>query len=232
MRSRSMWGAKLALISYFVLYGGMYMASLIAGLLLSGVGTGDLPFPTGLVSLPVTDVTILGITLLFARYKGAGLKELGLRKISLKILAIVIIAAVFTRLLQSGISISLEAILGPDPMAERRQEILIPRNPLQLVAMIAISLIMVGPCEELAYRGFIQKGFENSFGNAKGLLIASLLFTAIHVGWGFYSVVSVFPTALVLGYVWQRTSGNTTASALVHGIHNSIWIALAYFAII
>jgi len=230
--NQSKWGAKLALISYFVLIGGFGLVSFIVRLLLPGIETGDLPFPTGLVSLPLVSVTILGITLLFARYKGAGLKELGLRKISFKILAIVVIAAISTSLLKTGIMIGEEAILGPDPMAETRQKILMPNNSLQLIAMIAISLIMVGPCEELYFRGLIQKGFENSFGNSKGLLIASLLFIIAHVSSGLYTVVSVVPVALIFGYVWQRTSGNTSASALVHGIHNSIGITLAYFAII
>ena len=232
MGNQSKWGAKLALISYLVLWGGRFMSYLIVGLLLPGMGTGDLPFPTGLVSLPVGNVTILGITLLFARYKGVGFKELGLRKISLKILAIIVITAVLTRLLSAGIMIGEEAILGPDPMAETRQKFLMPNDSLQLAAMIAISLIMVGPCEELAFRGLIQKGFENSFGNSKGLLIASLLFIIIHVGSGLYTVVSVVPVALIFGYVWQRTSGNTSASALIHGISNSIGFTLVYFAII
>jgi len=34
---------------------------------------------------------------------------------------------------------------------------------------------------------------------------------------------------LVFGYVWQRTGGNTTASALMHGVYDSIAIAAAYF---
>jgi membrane protease YdiL (CAAX protease family) len=136
---------------------------------------------------------------------------------------------VFARVLAIGISIGEEAILGYNPMTEALAT-LMPKDGLQLVALIAISLVMVGPCEELAFRGFIQKGFANSFGNAKGLLIASLLFTVIH---GFnYSLVYVFPVALVFSYVWQRTNGNTSASALVHGIYNSIGIALTYFAII
>lgn len=230
--SQSNLGAKLALLSYFILIGGMILGSFTAQLLLPDSVTGDLPFPTGLVILPLVDVTYLGITLLFARYKGVGLRGLGIRKISLKILAIAVIAAMCTRLLQAGIVIGEEAILGPDPMAETRLRILLPNNSLQLTALIAISLILVGPCEELAFRGLIQKGFENSFGNSKGLLIASLLFVAVHASSGLYTVVSVVPVALVFGYVWQRTSGNTTASALLHGIHNSIGIALSYFAII
>jgi hypothetical protein len=76
-------GAKLAFISYLVLFGVLFLVGQAVRLVLSGIGTEDLPFPTGLISLPVAEVTILGITLLFARYKHASLKELGLKKISL-----------------------------------------------------------------------------------------------------------------------------------------------------
>jgi len=34
---------------------------------------------------------------------------------------------------------------------------------------------------------------------------------------------------LVLGYVWQRTGGNTTAAALMHGVYDAIAIAIAYY---
>ena len=53
-----------------------------------------MPFLSGLIYLSEGKTIALGITLLFARYKGVSLEELGLRKISLKVLAIVSITAV------------------------------------------------------------------------------------------------------------------------------------------
>ena len=103
-----------------------------------------------------------------------------------------------------------------------------PRSSFQLVAMIVLSLVLVGPCEELAFRGFVQKGFENSFGKMKGLLMASVLFGLSHGLNTLYAIVPTFAAGLVLGYVWQKTGGNTTASALIHGINNSISFAIAY----
>jgi membrane protease YdiL (CAAX protease family) len=44
-----------------------------------------------------------------------------------------------------------------------------------------------------------------------------------------YAIVPVIAVSLVLGYVWQRTGGNTIASALLHGVYDSIAIATAYF---
>jgi hypothetical protein len=33
----------------------------------------------------------------------------------------------------------------------------------------------------------------------------------------------------VLGLIWQKTDRNTTASAIVHGVYNSIALAIAFF---
>nr|NIR87227.1 CPBP family intramembrane metalloprotease [Candidatus Bathyarchaeota archaeon] len=128
-----------------------------------------------------------------------------------------------------GISTGEQIVFGPDPMSELVEESVAPRDSFQLVAMIALSLALVGPCEELAFRGFVQKGFENSFGKIKGLLIASVLFGLLHGLNTLYAIVPLFAVSLVFGYVWQKTGGNTTASALMHGVYDSITIAIAYF---
>jgi len=231
MENQSEWRAKLSLACYLVLVVGILMGSLIVELILLGMGTDymDLPFPIALISLPVNETIILGVTILFARHKGASLKQLGLKKASLRILTIVSVGAVLLLLMGVAISIGEDMVFGRDPTEELVEKLVMPRDSLQLIAMIALSLVLVGPCEELAFRGFVQKGFENSFGKMTGLLIASVLFGLLHGLNTLYAIVPAFAAGLVLGYVWQQTGGNTTASALMHGINNSIAIAIAYF---
>jgi len=231
MENQSEWRAKLSLACYLVLVVGILMGSLIVELILLGMGTDymDLPFPIALISLPVNETIILGVTILFARHKGASLKQLGLKKASLRILTIVSVGAVLLLLMGVAISIGEDMVFGRDPTEELVEKLVMPRDSLQLIAMIALSLVLVGPCEELAFRGFVQKGFENSFGKTKGLLIASVLFGLLHGLNTLYAIVPAFAAGLVLGYLWQQTGGNTTASALMHGINNSIAIAIAYF---
>jgi membrane protease YdiL (CAAX protease family) len=233
MENQSVWRAKLALACYFALVGGILLGTFIVAFVLIGMyglttDYADLPFPIALISLPVNETIILGITLLFARYKGASLRELGLKKASVTILMIVSIVAVPLFLLGVGIS-TVEEIIRPDPTAELVEISVMPRDSLQLVAMIALSLVLVGPCEELAFRGFVQRGFENSFGKMKGLLATSVLFGLMHGLNTLYAIVPVFVVSLIFGYVWQRTGGNTTAVALMHGVYDSIAIATAYF---
>ncbi len=231
MENESEWRAKLSLVCYFALVIGLLLGSVIVAFILFGMRIDylDLPFPFAFISMPVNEGIILGITLLFAGHKGARLKELGLRKVSLGILATVSVAAVFLYLTGLGISIGEVILFGPDPMGELFAKSVMPRDFFQLIAMIFLSLVLVAPCEELAFRGFIQKGFENSFGKTKGLLIASVLWGLLHGLNTLYAIVPAFAAGLILGYVWQRTGGNTIASALMHGINNSISLALAYF---
>ena len=230
MENQPKWRAKLALACYFALIGGILMGSLIVELVLFGMRIDylDSPFPIALISLPVNETIILGVTLLFARYKGASLKKLGLKKASFRILTIVSVAAVPLFLLATSIGVVEIIVFGPDPMAELAEKLLAPRDSFQLVAIIALSLVLVGPCEELAFRGFVQKGFENSFGKMKGLLIASGLFGLLHGLNTLYAILPIFAISTVFGYVWQKTDGNTTAAALMHGVYDSVTIALAY----
>lgn len=226
------WRARIAFVCYFALTGGILTSSIMLSLVLFGMGIDfrDLPFPTALISLPINETVLLGITLLFARYKNVSLRELGLKKVSFRILVIVSVLAVFLFFLGLCISICEEVVFGPDPVAEAFSQALIPKDFSQLAILIVLSLVLVGPVEELAFRGFVQKGFENSFGKMKGLLAASVLFGALHGLNTLYAIVPAFIAGLVLGYVWQRTDGNTTASALMHGLNNAISIAIAYFA--
>ena len=234
MENQSEWSGKLAWACYLALVGGILAGSFVAALVFLGMEINpedipDLPYPAALVSLPINEGIILGVTLLFARYKGASLKELGLKKASSRVLAIVSVVAVALFLLGVGISVGEELVFGPDPTGETYYKLVVPRDSLQLVAIIVFSLVLVGPCEELAFRGFVQRGFENSFGKLEGLLVASVLFGLLHGLNTLYAIIPTFVGGLVLGYVWQQTGGNTTASALMHGVNNSISIAIAYF---
>lgn len=232
MENQFDWKAKTAFLCYLALAAGLLVGSIIVAIILRGLGLDfqDLTFPVALVSLPITEGIILGITLLFAKHKGASLRKLGLKKPSLRIIVILSFAAVLLLFLAGSISLVEEIVLGPEPDAELLVEAIMPRDVVQLIALIGISLALVGPAEELAFRGFVQKGFENSFGKTTGLLIASILFGLLHGLNSLRSIIPVTAVSLFLGYVWQKTDGNTTASAWMHGIYDAIAITITYFA--
>lgn len=232
MENEPFWKAKTAFTCYITLAAGILVGSiiLVAILFLLGFDVLALPFPSALISLPINEGIILGITLLFARQRGAGLKHLGLKKPSLKTIVIVSFAALLLLFLAVAVSSVQETILGPDPDAELLADAIVAKDVLQLAALIGISLALVGPAEELAFRGFVQKGFENSFGKTNGLIVASVLFGLLHGLNSPRSIIPVTVVSLFLGYVWQKTGENTTASAWLHGVYDAVAIAITYFA--
>ncbi len=230
------WGAKLALAFVLVV---ICVVLTVYGIFGFGIFKFtswhiqlDLPFPSYFVKTPIVQVILLTITLMFARYRGASLKDLGLKRTSPKILLSTSAALVPLFLSTVVVTVVLTSVFGPDPMAEAYTEAAMPRDVFQLVAYVIIYLGLVGPVEELAFRGFVQQGFENSFGKMKGLLIASALFGLPHIASYPYNAATAFANGLVLGYVWQKTDQNTTATAVIHGIFNSIGIILVYLSII
>jgi membrane protease YdiL (CAAX protease family) len=232
MENQIKWGAKPAVVSAIVI-------SIIVFIVHSMFGFGifrfsswridlGISFPYYMVVVPIVEVLILVVVLSFARIYGADLTDLGLKKIAPSTLARVMAALMLLYLVTMLVTFVLTNVVGPDPLSESFSEASVPQSFLQLVVYVVIYMVLVGPAEELAFRGFIQRGLANSFGAMKGLLLASLLFGLPHMINYPYNAATATATGLVLGYVWQRTGQNTTATAILHGVFNSIGVILVY----
>jgi len=224
--NQNKWGAKRALACYLSLIGGVIVASLLISAILASMNLDilNLPYPYALISVPINEATFLGITLLFA-----GFSRLGFKRLDPKTAVWVSIVAVLIIFLAGAIGAVETTVFGPDPLTDQLRQAIAPRDLTQLGLLIALNLILVGPVEELAFRGYIQQGLQNSLGKPAGLLVAAFLFGLIHSLNSLYSVLPVFAVGLVLGFVWQRTGGNTTATALMHGLYNTVEFLLIYF---
>ncbi len=67
------------------------------------------------------------------------------------------------------------------------------------VRIVLLMLVVIGPGEELFWRGFIQEKYERRFGYLKGYYLATGLYTLVHVATG--NVVLII-AALVCGLFW------------------------------
>ena len=54
-------------------------------------------------------------------------------------------------------------------------------NLIQLLILIILNLIIIGPCEEAFFRGFLIKKLENKLKLAYSIIISSIIFTFYHV---------------------------------------------------
>ncbi|RAW45111.1 CPBP family intramembrane metalloprotease [Halorubrum sp. 48-1-W] len=95
------------------------------------------------------------------------------------------------------------------------------------LAMVAVSLFVVGPVEEVLFRGVVQGGLRRAFDAPPAILLASVLFGLVHLSgiqgtaverWAYVAVVILL--GCVLGYLYERT-GNVLVPGLAHGVYNA-----------
>lgn len=119
------------------------------------------------------------------------------------------------------------------PTAERADAEAL-QDPQVLLMLIPLSLLLIGPGEELLFRGTIQGTLREKFSAPVAIVLASAAFAPAHIlaltgGPGALAVtVSVlFLPSLVFGVVFEYTE-NLVVPALSHGIYNATLFGLAY----
>jgi membrane protease YdiL (CAAX protease family) len=85
--------------------------------------------------------------------------------------------------------------------------------------------------EEFFARGFLYRGWSESFLRPAGaVILSSLAWTALHLQYDWFFFGEVFSIGLLLGYLRYRT-GSTWLTIVLHGLNNlaatvqSIWLA-------
>ncbi|ERH01974.1 MAG: putative metal-dependent membrane protease [Halonotius sp. J07HN6] len=121
---------------------------------------------------------------------------------------------------------------APNVLAE-----MVSGTPSLVFPLIPAMLLIVGPFEELLYRGVIQTRLTRSFTAPVAILVTSVIFALIHIPavWGrttatpsiLVSLVGLLGGALVFGAIYEWTE-NLTVVALVHGLYNSMLLVLLY----
>lgn len=107
------------------------------------------------------------------------------------------------------------------------------QNPRYFLYMIPVSLLFVGPFEELVFRGGVQGLLRRSWGPRVAIPIASVLFGFAHWlaltgGGGKVAYVLIAATlALVLGTAYEYTE-NLVVPAVIHGGYNAALFLIQY----
>lgn len=100
--------------------------------------------------------------------------------------------------------------------------------PILLPVMVVLSIVLIGPAEELLYRGAIQGRLRRTFNGPVSVLIAALLFTSVHAFGRTGSILAVALSltpilfvGIVFGTAYELT-GNVVVSMLIHGFYNAL----------
>lgn len=107
------------------------------------------------------------------------------------------------------------------------------QNPEILLVLVPLSILLVGPGEELLFRGVIQQLLRIRFGVVIGIAIASVIFAVAHVG--SLTGEGLLPTlltyivlSLILGGSYEY-SKNLVVPAMIHGLFNAIQFGIVYW---
>ena len=111
------------------------------------------------------------------------------------------------------------------------------QNPAIIPLLIVVMFLVVGPCEELLYRGVVQGRLREALPVVPSILIASALFALIHVmaltggaSARLTTVAILFVPSVVFGAVYEYTE-NIVVPSLLHGLHNAVLFTLLYVSL-
>lgn len=242
------------LISALLGVGALLLGTGVSGLLVSGVRTlaviGELSgaVTTALLrianSVGVQLVGIVIVSVLFLWYTGRGFGYVKVRSPTKEDTFLIILLP----FLQIVISL-LVAIIGIALGTESAGHSAVSSDMHVYVAIAGIvtSVLIVGPAEELLYRGVIQEYLKEAFGNfpekygvGVSIGVTSFLFAIIHLpAYGGFSqgiipvllsMITIFALSTVLGLMYEYTD-NLIVPALGHGLYNALVFSAVFLGV-
>ncbi|GGL47823.1 CPBP family intramembrane glutamic endopeptidase [Halocalculus aciditolerans] len=111
-------------------------------------------------------------------------------------------------------------------------------NPAVLLVLVPVSVLFIGPGEELLNRNVVQKHLYEAFSRPAAIVVASVFFASMHV-FSYWTagpaavavaLVNLLAISLVLAYAYERTE-NVVVVALAHGGYNAVQFLYAYYTL-
>ncbi|MHA1680906.1 MAG: lysostaphin resistance A-like protein [Promethearchaeota archaeon] len=105
---------------------------------------------------------------------------------------------------------------------------LTPSNIPELLILVLSMILVVGPTEEILYRGFSQQGLEARMSSKKAVLVNACLFMIPHIiSAPFYLFIPYLSVSLLISLCYWRVR-NLNILIFTHGIYDSLLVILLY----
>jgi len=223
---------------------GVAFVGIVAALILT-IGVGVLGRVAGgsigvlgtvLVTLALTaGVAFGGVSVAYVAFRDLGPSFIGVRFPTARDLAWVGAAYLLAILSVFGASVII-GLTGARPAPNQLSQLGLA-EPALLLLLIPISLLLVGPGEELLFRGAVQGTLRESFGPVGAVVLAAAIFASVHfmaltggVAPRLTTIAILFLPSLVFGAAYEWT-GNLIVPALVHGLYNSTLAVLLFVSL-
>jgi uncharacterized protein len=87
------------------------------------------------------------------------------------------------------------------------------------IRIAMLMLVLIGPGEELFWRGFLQRKLSSKTGKWTGFIIALLLYTGVHIFTGnFMLIMAAFICGLFWGWMYLKYN-----SMLINVVSHTVW---------
>ncbi|HZU26048.1 MAG TPA: type II CAAX endopeptidase family protein [Bryobacteraceae bacterium] len=100
------------------------------------------------------------------------------------------------------------------------------------IISLGVLVVALGPfCEELVFRGFLMPILMRTLGIAAGIILAGVLFGALHgpeYHWAWQQIVLISTVGVVFGWARYRTGSNIPAFLMHAGFNLTQFVALIY----
>jgi len=131
----------------------------------------------------------------------------------------------------------LQWMTGGSLLGEHQLQDLGASNPEIFILLIPLSFLLIGPGEELLFRGVVQGRLRQTFGAGAAIGLAAVTFAAMHLmalsgplAARLTAVTVLALPSLVFGLAYER-SGNVAVPAVIHGTYNAVLLAASYHAV-
>jgi membrane protease YdiL (CAAX protease family) len=166
-------------------------------------------------TIPVLLVIALAVRLARQKFRD----YLALRLPSARHAAIGVLAIVLLMILIDTTTALIGRSIVPDVMLDQVRS----ASGHGALGLFAVALVITAPItEEIAFRGFIYRGFSASrLGTIGAVALSSLIFTAIHIQYDLFTLCGVMLLAVLLGAM-RAISGSTLLTIAMHALNNGV----------
>lgn len=192
----------------------------------------SLPAVVGLVIVLVHGVAFCGTAALYLRSRGIDWRAAGVVPPTAG-QAMLGLAGYVAALGGAAAAGGLASALGATP-ARHDIAVLGEQSPQILPLLMVLSIALIGPAEELLFRGVVQRRLREAFSPWLAIALASAIFAAAHAfaltdapSARLVTIAILFVPSVVFGVIYEAT-GNLVITALMHGAYNATLFALLY----
>jgi len=218
------------------------VAVIAAGILVVGgvfglaFATGGEPGTVGLLvaSLLGSQAAFALVAVGYVRRRGESIRAIGLEVpdiVGFVLVAVGVVAA-FVLAIAAGTGVQLLGLQA----AENSTASTASEVPTAFLLLIPIAIFVVGPAEELLFRGVVQRRLREVASAPVAIIGASALFAAVHVialqgglAARLTTIAVLFFPAMVFGVLYEYKR-NIVVTSLVHGIYDAIIFGALYVA--